>query len=602
MESGSSTARSTSSETSQSSSSSSSDEDEEYVEIDEMKQRLAQMKRNNRGKGSSKILVTTKLMAKFGNVLTPEQRALKNTADRIEKGVRDVLKLHSPTELSAICGLLQLKTLQRGDESIELLINYCKDEKETKFTKYSEYKVNRLCNNMWEGALFEYLKMVGHPQEGILTEPKFAVMKMWRDNGFTTKATKAFTPHYIQRHVLTRHDADQEPDILSRSNNLKKAEKAMKEVERELFEEHDYTNALLYFQQLGNVRTMETDFRDYMITQLEIARAENQRATSNAKLGAEMLEENESRYLEMVHRLQRRAACVESAANHEFDRRFQADTELANLRRTVMSYAAFQRQERDDVEPLHALHKASKGMQQIGNSLREYKSLVDFDIYNYRREIVRRDEHIAALNAEIAHMKVDYDFQVNRGDDALAALAKANGQVRKAAKTIVLNQVQAEAKQQQAWQKSVRWASRCHFLEKKIARLRTMVCNGIKVDSPMVVSMVKAVNNVLDLVEKKELGEMYETARMECEDKLAHEMRVEDLRLALLEEAANAKKGKKKKAKKGAKKGKGKGKGKGGAKGKGKGKAAAGKKSAGGAKKATGKAGKVSAVKKKKKK
>lgn len=460
------------------------------------------------------------------------------------------------------------------------------------------------------GALFEYLKKVGHPQQGILTEPKFAVMKMWRENGFTVKAPKAFTPHYIQRHVFTRHDTDQEPDILSRSNNLKKAEKAMKDVERELFEEHDYTNALLYFQQLGNVRTMETDFRNYMIAQLEIARAENQRATSNAKLGAEMLEENESRYIEMVHTLQRRAACVESAADHEFDRRFRADTELANLQRTVMSYASFQRGERDDVEPMHALHKASKPIQHIGNTLREYKSLVDYDIYNYRREIVKRDEHIARLNDEIAHMKVDYDAQVRRGDDALAALAKANGQVRKAAKTIVINQVQAEVMQQQTWKKSVRWASRCHFLELKIERLRSMVCKGVKVDNPMVVSMVKAVNNVLDIVANVSLNEMYETSRMEDEDKRSHEMRVEDLRLALLEEAKNAgKKGKKtKKGKKGAK---GKGKGKGKAKGKGKGKAAAKgngkgkaapKKSAGGAKKATGKAGKVSAVKKKKKK
>jgi hypothetical protein len=125
-----------------------------------------------------------------------------------------------------------------------------------------------------------------------------------------------------------------------------------------------------------------------------------------------------------------------------------------------------------------------------------------------------------------------------------------------------------------------------------------------------VVSMVKAVNNVLDIVANVSLNEMYETSRMEDEDKRSHEMRVEDLRLALLEEAKNAgKKGKKtKKGKKGAK---GKGKGKGKAKGKGKGKAAAKgngkgkaapKKSAGGAKKATGKAGKVSAVKKKKKK
>jgi hypothetical protein len=459
------------------------------------------------------------------------------------------------------------------------------------------------------GALFEYLKMVGHPQHGVLTEPKYAVMKMWRENGFTVKAPSAFTPHYIQRHVLTRHDKDQEPDIVKRSNSLKKAEQDMKKVERELFEEHDYTNALLYFQQLGNVRTMETDFRDYMISQLEIARAENQRATSNAKMCAEMLSENEERYVTMVHRLQNRAACVESAANHEFDRRFYHDSELMNLQRTVQSYAAFQRKERDDVEPMFALHQASRPIQAIGNSLREYKSYVDHDIFKYKRDIVNRDKKIADLEYTISQFNVDLHAQTKRGDDALAALAKANGQVRKAAKTIVINQVQAEMMRQTAWKKSARWASKCHFLETKIERLRSMVCKGVKVSNPMVVSMVKAVNNVLDIVSKTSLDCMYETARMEEEDALSNEMRIEDLRLALLEEAkaaASGKKGKKKKGKKGGKKsGKGKGKGKGKAaavgKGKGKGKAAAAAKKAGGGKKATGKAGKVSAVKKKKK-
>ena len=134
--------------------SSEDDRDEDYLEIDETKQRLAQMKRHNRGKGTLKIQASSRLLAKLGNVLTPEQRALKQTAERIEKGLRDVLKLHHPTELSSICGQLKLKTLLRGDESIEQLIDYCKDEKETQFTAYSQYKVNRLCNNMWEGETY----------------------------------------------------------------------------------------------------------------------------------------------------------------------------------------------------------------------------------------------------------------------------------------------------------------------------------------------------------------------------------------------------------------------------------------------------------------
>ena len=242
-------------------------------------------------------------------------------------------------------------------------------------------------------------------------------------------------------------------------------------------------------------------------------------------------------------------------------------------------------------------------MQNICNSLREYKSYVDHDIFKYRRDIAQRDEKIASLEYRISQFNIDLNAEKKRGDDALEALAKANSQVRKAAKMIVMNQVQAEAMRQTAWKKSVRWASKCNFLEAKIEKLRAMVCNGIKVNNPMVVSLVKAVNNVLDIVAKISLDEMYETSRMEDEDKLANEIRIEELRLALLEEAKNAaKNGKKKKGKKDKKGAKGKGQGKKGAKGKaggkGKGKAAPKK---GGAKKATGKTGKVSAVKKKKK-
>lgn len=582
-------------------------EEEGFVEIDETKQKLAQMKRNNRGKGVINRQ-SSKLLAKFGKMLTPAQRAVKEQAERVERGLREVLSLHSPVELSSICGNLGCQTLLRGDESIELLVEYCRkdEDKET----FSDYKVNRLCNNMWEGALLEYLKKVGHPQKGLQSDPKQAVMKMWRESGFTVKAPKAFTPHYIQRHVLTRHDAEQGADIISRTAKLKSAEAAMKRVERELFEEHDYTNALSYFQQLGAVRTMEKDFRDYMTAQLEIARSESSRAVSNAKLSSEMLEESEERYVTMVHTLQERAACVESAANHEFSRRFQNDADLACLLRTLRSYLAHQRGEREDVERIPNLHKASEPMRAVSNSLREFKSLVDHEVFKYQRSVRQHEEEIAALKGEVAELREQLEGQKKRGDEALSSLHRANQQVQRAARMIVMEREQSNAVRLAAWRSSARWAGRCHFLEGKMARLKRLVTTAASASHPTVVSMTRAVNNVLELLPRVALQEIYETARMEEEDKLSNDVRVEELRLKLLEEA-NAGKGKKKKlkkGKKGAKSSKGKGKAsKGKAKAGGKsGKSPAKKSTAkkGAVKKTTakGKAGKVSSVKKVKKK
>ena len=36
---------------------------------------------------------------------------------------------------------------------------------------------------MWEGALFEYLKSIGHPFSNMFLDPKETVMKVWQEGG-----------------------------------------------------------------------------------------------------------------------------------------------------------------------------------------------------------------------------------------------------------------------------------------------------------------------------------------------------------------------------------------------------------------------------------
>ena len=96
----------------------------------------------------------------------------------MEEGLLNVLKRHSPSELSSICGVLNLKSLQRGHQSIESIMAFAK-----KGHEITEKKLMQVLSCMWEGALLEYLASIGHPSSSLRTDPRETVMKIWREGG-----------------------------------------------------------------------------------------------------------------------------------------------------------------------------------------------------------------------------------------------------------------------------------------------------------------------------------------------------------------------------------------------------------------------------------
>lgn len=546
--------------------------------VDDTKLKLAQMKRANRSK-----VPQSKLLMKFKNFISPEQRAKNELNKRIDTGVRACLMLHTATELSSICGVLGLRSLERATSSIDQIISYCKEEDD-----FSEPKVLKTVNNMWEGALFEYLKSIGHPA---LTsqDPKLTVMKIWRQGGFHEYDSSSFTPHYIKKHILTRHDNDLSEDISRPLSKLKQAETVMKYTERELFEEHNYTNALLYFQQLGDIRRMETELRDYLIHQLESIRTDIDRAESNVKLGQEMIIESEERYIKGYEEMIYEKGIIEVCYEDELKERLKHNQLLFELKEMVEQ---LNEQTRKEYQILHhstttalniakkyqsylsspesnlpfILPHSSSGSNHSSTSLSSHPQLHAIHtllLQNHQKhrqskeiltdQLTGQSLRILQLQTEIQHLNQTLEIEQHKSHQLQSRLIATQHEVRTGAKQIIEQQVNATSHQQIAWKYTLRLKGQLHEYEEKLANLSNVIQTAIQTKSPLLRSFCFALNNILSIVPTHTLNERYEGGEMAREDERSEVVRQDLLRAALLSGSSKLKK-KKKLVKKGGKK------------------------------------------------
>ena len=106
----------------------------------------------------------------------------EHAMERMRDGLRKILSLHTPVELSSVCGCLHLKTQQKGNDSINQIIHYA-GEAET----FDITKIQQIFNFLWEGPLWEYLHTTGHPVYTMRPCPKRTIMELWESGGFLGK-------------------------------------------------------------------------------------------------------------------------------------------------------------------------------------------------------------------------------------------------------------------------------------------------------------------------------------------------------------------------------------------------------------------------------
>jgi len=252
----------------------SSDASDILVDLDDTKVKLYQMKRNAANKGKASTLLN-----KFKNVMSNEDRDKLRMAKRMNIGLRTVLGLHNAIELSAICGMMQLRPLERAEKSIDQIVAFCKIN-----DGFNENLIRRTVNTMGETAIVEYLMSIGHPLTSLFSDPRPALMRYWQNGGFLNLNNNAFTPHYVAKRVILRASTNTPPDVQIKIDALSEKELELKKLEREVFRVPDYNNVYTFFQVMHKLREQEGEFRTYMVSSLSLARTEEERAMSNLNM------------------------------------------------------------------------------------------------------------------------------------------------------------------------------------------------------------------------------------------------------------------------------------------------------------------------------
>ena len=128
----------------------------------------------------------------------------------------------------------------------------------------NETKLQTVIDNIWEGAIHEYCACTGHPQLTRRQNPRSWLLKLWTEGGFLM-TNKPFVPHYIRREVQKRYTWITAEDVLHRLRDLRNTQEKAKRAEREVVQEHDYSNILTYFNCMSELRREETEVRDYVM-------------------------------------------------------------------------------------------------------------------------------------------------------------------------------------------------------------------------------------------------------------------------------------------------------------------------------------------------
>jgi hypothetical protein len=170
----------------------------------------------------------------------------------------------------------------------------------------------------------------------MLIDPKITVYKVWETGGFIHG--KDFAPHFIAREVKKRNEWIQSEDIHERLQKLREAQEFAKQAERKIIAEHDYTNILLYFNQMHNLRTMETQMREFLISELEIARSRLDSFDEVAQMQRDRVAEHEVYLVKITQALNERLAHVEYLYQKEIEAHNALKKQLFRMNEMICSY------------------------------------------------------------------------------------------------------------------------------------------------------------------------------------------------------------------------------------------------------------------------
>eukprot|EP01041_Mallomonas_annulata_P006836 gene6836-13845_t len=534
---------------------------------------------------------TSKLLSKYKGKKTEAQIAHEAAVARMTEGLRLTLKLHKPVELSSICGVLGLKTLERAHDSMEFIMEYAKDGDEV-----AETKVTKIVEAMWEGALFEYLINIGSPLQSSAADPKVHVLRLWKE-GMICESNK-FIPHYITRIIPERYQDIPSPDIVKRAAKLKSLEDRVKLTEYRMHENHDYRNVLLYLQHMTELRKSETDVRDYLINELEIARAKLEHTEASAAIVSESLMDLEDRYVKTCEFLNNSLATEESTCEYYLRLKIHLEAEIQRVTNIQKSYHSHTLQtckypppssmhpsfkdqsssiiiqeniqnnnnnndnEEENIESNNSnlnpesndqdskpfileikdLHESSPCIQILYNEMNGYKSFRDqIDSILYERDSKQINE-ILKLEYIVKNLQDQITSEKTITTNLSLQLQHAYKEIQHSAELITRYQVLKHDTATVTWATALEWASKLEIYAAGFRKLQPFIYEGLIHSNSNISKISQMFSLYFDIFTQDQIISIIENSLMKNEDNLSHL-----LRTAHLEELLNNKTKKKKK-------------------------------------------------------
>jgi hypothetical protein len=442
---------------------------------------------------------------------------------RMGEGLKKVLELHAPCELSSICGNLGLKVLQKGSKSIEQILSYAADERKV----YKEDKIKKILSIMWEGPLWEYLRCIGHPVSSSASNPRDTIMEVWKKGGLLGLTTSAFTPHFLVREVKPRYLWIQSEDINSCMTKLNVLQENVKRAERLVMTDSDFTNVQCYFRDIAELRKYENEVREFLASELEICRAKVDSQDEVFRISLDHVAECEQQFVSVAGGLNERLAHTEYLLETSLRENFRIESDIQRLQSIVDSYVevAIERERVGggtfQAQSLHNPAGCNMSVRVLHEKLQAYKLLRDRQDDNQRENARRliqetdaamQDKRWAATNLEIALS----DTSVER-----CKARAATQEVRYCAEKMVQMSLRQQSGAHEAWASSLRGAAKILDYEKKINATVPVLTAGIMHSDKTLKSVCDTLIDALGLNTREDIKILRENLAMELEDMIS---------------------------------------------------------------------------------
>mmetsp|Transcript_32415 Transcript_32415/g.44413 ORF Transcript_32415/g.44413 Transcript_32415/m.44413 type:complete len:608 (+) Transcript_32415:11-1834(+) len=488
----------------------------ESISIKTSDAKLSQLHRSAEKRGG-----LSKLKARYQSLQTYEQMLKEQALKRMQVGLRKILELHMPVELSSICGCLHLKVQEKGSNSIDQILQYASATEEL-----DKEKVFNILKFMWEGPLWEYLQSTGHPIYSMRTDPKYTIMQLWENGGFLEGANK-FNPHFIAREVQSRYDWVQSEDIRCRLEKLRIAQEASKAAETKIIAEHDYTHILTYFKKMYELRNMENSFREYLITELEGIRGQIDSGLAIARVYREQLKEAKEFSISTANKLNQTLATAESVSDSLIAEKLQMEADLQGLVKVLDSYDECEKIRRTNggggYNPLKMRWSLTSSitLKTLEAKLQDYKSLRDSGDDQLREKCRDQAAEFDALQKRILQLEGQLEEKTVecRNEESKKELFKAA--MESLARKMSRQEVLQKSAAQQSWSSSMRSAAKTLQMEQKLHRVKPLLLAGLKHTNKTVYEICFTLLSFLDILPPQEYHELLDELGMTPQDHLS---------------------------------------------------------------------------------